>query len=183
MPTVRGTVLRDSDYEHFRHHLPTCHCKVTDLYSNPLLKWHSLTFIAEGAVDQASFLFNLHRWRTCQDSQDSVGRIDAVGLPQAAPSGLIRPGKNRIETPLTWGKGRSKVLNLPLSALLPLKTDANERLKMVKRDRRNQDNPVVFFDITIGGRDVGKIVFELYKDVVPKVCTLAYVLRSKKPMS
>ena len=54
---------------------------------------------------------------------------------------------------------------------------------MVKRDRRNQDNPVVFFDITIGGRDVGKIVFELYKDVVPKVCTLAYVIRSKKPIS
>jgi len=29
-------------------------------------------------------------------------------------------------------------------------------------------NPKVFFDITIGGKDVGRIIFELRADVVPK---------------
>ena len=29
-------------------------------------------------------------------------------------------------------------------------------------------NPLVFFDISIGGKPAGKIVFELYADVVPK---------------
>lgn len=29
-------------------------------------------------------------------------------------------------------------------------------------------NPVVFFDMTVGGSDVGRITFELYADVVPK---------------
>lgn len=28
-------------------------------------------------------------------------------------------------------------------------------------------NPQVFFDVEIGGKPEGKIVFELYKDVVP----------------
>lgn len=32
----------------------------------------------------------------------------------------------------------------------------------------NAENPRVFFDISIGNEDVGRIVFELYKDVVPK---------------
>lgn len=31
----------------------------------------------------------------------------------------------------------------------------------------NPENPVVFFDITIGGRNVGRIKMELYLDVVP----------------
>lgn len=29
-------------------------------------------------------------------------------------------------------------------------------------------NPSVFFDVDIGGKDAGRIVFELYADVVPK---------------
>jgi peptidylprolyl isomerase len=29
-------------------------------------------------------------------------------------------------------------------------------------------NPKVFFDVTIGGAPAGRIVFELYADVVPK---------------
>merc|ERR1712136_42362 len=33
---------------------------------------------------------------------------------------------------------------------------------------RTADRPRVYFDISIGGEDVGRIVFELYKDVVPK---------------
>uniref|UniRef100_I3J129 Peptidyl-prolyl cis-trans isomerase n=1 Tax=Oreochromis niloticus TaxID=8128 RepID=I3J129_ORENI len=32
----------------------------------------------------------------------------------------------------------------------------------------NPNNPVVFFDITIGGQDVGRMKFELFADVVPK---------------
>uniref|UniRef100_A0A8C6UI95 Peptidyl-prolyl cis-trans isomerase n=1 Tax=Neogobius melanostomus TaxID=47308 RepID=A0A8C6UI95_9GOBI len=32
----------------------------------------------------------------------------------------------------------------------------------------NPSNPVVFFDITIGGQDVGRMKIELFADVVPK---------------
>uniref|UniRef100_A0A665USV3 Peptidyl-prolyl cis-trans isomerase n=1 Tax=Echeneis naucrates TaxID=173247 RepID=A0A665USV3_ECHNA len=32
----------------------------------------------------------------------------------------------------------------------------------------NPNNPVVFFDITIGGQDVGRMKIELFADVVPK---------------
>ena len=34
--------------------------------------------------------------------------------------------------------------------------------------QRRPDNPVVFFDITIGGQPSGRILMELYKDVCPK---------------
>jgi peptidyl-prolyl isomerase H (cyclophilin H) len=34
--------------------------------------------------------------------------------------------------------------------------------------QRHPDNPVVFFDISIGGHAVGRIVMELFKDVVPR---------------
>jgi hypothetical protein len=32
----------------------------------------------------------------------------------------------------------------------------------------NKENPVVFFDITIGEKYVGRIIMELFADVVPK---------------
>uniref|UniRef100_A0A4W6G5K0 Peptidyl-prolyl cis-trans isomerase n=1 Tax=Lates calcarifer TaxID=8187 RepID=A0A4W6G5K0_LATCA len=32
----------------------------------------------------------------------------------------------------------------------------------------NPNNPIVFFDITIGGQDVGRMKVELFADVVPK---------------
>ncbi|XP_074654210.1 peptidyl-prolyl cis-trans isomerase H-like [Tubulanus polymorphus] len=35
-------------------------------------------------------------------------------------------------------------------------------------DEVKNDNPIVFFDITIGGQDVGRIKFELFADIVPK---------------
>ena len=41
--------------------------------------------------------------------------------------------------------------------------------KLPKRRRRNPDNPLCYFDITTGGEYAGKIVFELFKDAVPKV--------------
>jgi len=34
---------------------------------------------------------------------------------------------------------------------------------------RHPDNPVVFFDISIGGFPAGRIKMELFADVVPKV--------------
>ena len=34
---------------------------------------------------------------------------------------------------------------------------------------RNPNNPIVFFDITIGGVPSGRIKMELFNDVVPKV--------------
>ncbi|XP_053280450.1 peptidyl-prolyl cis-trans isomerase H isoform X2 [Pleuronectes platessa] len=32
----------------------------------------------------------------------------------------------------------------------------------------NPNNPIVFFDLTIGGQDVGRMKIELFADVVPK---------------
>uniref|UniRef100_A0A667XYY9 Peptidyl-prolyl cis-trans isomerase n=1 Tax=Myripristis murdjan TaxID=586833 RepID=A0A667XYY9_9TELE len=32
----------------------------------------------------------------------------------------------------------------------------------------NPNNPIVFFDITIGGQDVGRMKIELFADIVPK---------------
>ena len=43
---------------------------------------------------------------------------------------------------------------------------------------RHSDNPVVFFDISIGGFPAGRIKMELFAEVVPKVRTLAYILIS-----
>ncbi|EEH21601.1 peptidyl-prolyl cis-trans isomerase H [Paracoccidioides brasiliensis Pb03] len=39
---------------------------------------------------------------------------------------------------------------------------------MVARPRRNPDNPVVFFDITLGGQELGRIKMELFADVTPR---------------
>lgn len=35
-------------------------------------------------------------------------------------------------------------------------------------------NPRVFFDISINGHNAGRIVMELFNDVVPKTVSLAY---------
>lgn len=35
-------------------------------------------------------------------------------------------------------------------------------------DASSEDNPRVFFDVTIGGKKIGRIVFELFANVVPK---------------
>ena len=40
---------------------------------------------------------------------------------------------------------------------------------MPKRRRRDASNPLVFFDVTVDGHPSGRIIFELFKDVVPKV--------------
>jgi hypothetical protein len=37
---------------------------------------------------------------------------------------------------------------------------------------RHADNPVVFFDISIGGFPAGRIKMELFADVVPRVRTV-----------
>lgn len=44
----------------------------------------------------------------------------------------------------------------------------NDALSGKEFDTVIPTNPQVFFDISIGGRDAGRIVFELYSDVVPK---------------
>ncbi|XP_053207833.1 peptidyl-prolyl cis-trans isomerase H-like [Panonychus citri] len=38
----------------------------------------------------------------------------------------------------------------------------------IQSQLRNSNNPVVFFDISIGNTEVGRIKFELFADVVPK---------------
>ena len=40
---------------------------------------------------------------------------------------------------------------------------------MVKRQRRCQENPLVFLEVAVGGERLGRIIIELFKDVVPKV--------------
>ncbi|CAH3190031.1 unnamed protein product [Porites evermanni] len=41
-------------------------------------------------------------------------------------------------------------------------------VKMANTGATNSSNPVVFFDITIGGQEVGRMKMELFADVVPK---------------
>ena len=36
------------------------------------------------------------------------------------------------------------------------------------KPHRHPDNPVVFFDVSLGGQGIGRIVMELFKDVVPR---------------
>jgi len=36
------------------------------------------------------------------------------------------------------------------------------------KDMRHASNPRVFFDIAVGGASLGRVVMELYADVVPK---------------
>lgn len=35
---------------------------------------------------------------------------------------------------------------------------------------KNPDNPVVFFDVTIGGHNAGRIILELFADKLPRTC-------------
>ena len=49
---------------------------------------------------------------------------------------------------------------------------AHSRMTDIQWHQRapNPNNPVVFFDVTIGGADVGRIKMELLADVAPKTC-------------
>jgi hypothetical protein len=47
-----------------------------------------------------------------------------------------------------------------------------------KRVRRSESNPLVFLDVTRNGALLGKLVIELFKDVVPKVrCLIINILK------
>jgi hypothetical protein len=44
----------------------------------------------------------------------------------------------------------------------------------VRHARRDQANPIVYFDVAVKGgptgtEDLGRVVFELYNDIAPKV--------------
>ena len=44
----------------------------------------------------------------------------------------------------------------------------------IRNERRDSANPVVFFDVAVKGgpsktTDLGRVVFELYNDIAPKV--------------
>jgi len=41
-------------------------------------------------------------------------------------------------------------------------------LPAVASQMGNPSNPVVFFDVSVGGQDIGRIQFELFADIVPK---------------
>ena len=38
----------------------------------------------------------------------------------------------------------------------------------IQSQLRNPENPVVFFDIKVGGTEIGRILLELYADEVPR---------------
>ncbi|GFG37142.1 hypothetical protein Cfor_05802 [Coptotermes formosanus] len=40
----------------------------------------------------------------------------------------------------------------------------------IQSQLRNPNNPVVFFDISVGTTEIGRMVLELFADVVPKTC-------------
>ena len=70
-------------------------------------------------------------------------------------------------------KSNCRPLGHPEGSSLPKRSTLlllhNKEARMSKPSRRNPDNPLVFLDITVGGEPVGRIVLELFKDVVPKV--------------
>jgi peptidyl-prolyl isomerase H (cyclophilin H) len=41
---------------------------------------------------------------------------------------------------------------------------------MENRPQRHPENPVVFFDIEVGGHPQGRVKMELFRDVAPKTC-------------
>ncbi|XP_061831554.1 peptidyl-prolyl cis-trans isomerase H isoform X2 [Nerophis lumbriciformis] len=43
-----------------------------------------------------------------------------------------------------------------------------EKSEAMSVNATNPNNPIVFFDVTIGGQDVGRMKIELFADVVPK---------------
>ncbi len=51
---------------------------------------------------------------------------------------------------------------------------ASVTMPRVKHERRDSANPVVYFDVAVNGgatgtHDLGRVVFELYNDIAPKV--------------
>ncbi|KAJ9575433.1 hypothetical protein L9F63_025618, partial [Diploptera punctata] len=40
----------------------------------------------------------------------------------------------------------------------------------IQSQLRNPNNPVVFFDISVGTTEIGRMILELFADVVPKTC-------------
>ncbi len=53
----------------------------------------------------------------------------------------------------------------------------------VRHERRDQANPIVYFDVAVKGgptgtEDLGRVVFELYNDIGPKVlsrCMIPFI--------
>ena len=47
-------------------------------------------------------------------------------------------------------------------------SDSRQNLTSEMSEQEKQVNPVVFFDISIGGQDMGRMKMELFANVVPK---------------
>eukprot|EP00285_Hemiselmis_virescens_P015282 CAMPEP_0173389622 /NCGR_PEP_ID=MMETSP1356-20130122/12769_1 /TAXON_ID=77927 ORGANISM="Hemiselmis virescens, Strain PCC157" /NCGR_SAMPLE_ID=MMETSP1356 /ASSEMBLY_ACC=CAM_ASM_000847 /LENGTH=235 /DNA_ID=CAMNT_0014346835 /DNA_START=17 /DNA_END=724 /DNA_ORIENTATION=+ len=72
---------------------------------------------------------------------------------------------SRASLPLSSGRvtaGASQALDLKL--LSPPRAQGAHALSL----RGGGANPVVFFDVTIGGKNAGRVTMELYADLVPK---------------
>ncbi|XP_074704305.1 uncharacterized protein LOC141933490 [Strix aluco] len=76
--------------------------------------------------------------------------LRAQGRPQPRPAPPALPGPEPLPP--------------PLPAALPLPGAARAMAVLAS----NPTNPVVFFDVTIGGQEVGRMKIELFADVVPK---------------
>lgn len=46
----------------------------------------------------------------------------------------------------------------------------SSKLNIGSSSSKNNNRPKVFFDVTIGGKPAGRIVMELFTDIVPKTC-------------
>ncbi|XP_074780633.1 peptidyl-prolyl cis-trans isomerase H-like [Athene noctua] len=80
----------------------------------------------------------------------------AARPPAAAPGPALRGGLSPARAPRT----------LPGPAPLPPPVPGEAAGMAVLAS--NPSNPVVFFDVTIGGQEVGRMKIELFADVVPK---------------
>ena len=49
----------------------------------------------------------------------------------------------------------------------------------IQAQLRKQNNPVVFFDVSVGTTEIGRMIFELFGDVCPK--TFENVRHWRKP--
>ena len=56
----------------------------------------------------------------------------------------------------------------PSNPLPNAEGDAGHAPKKARKEETKHENPVVFFDVQIGGQDIGRIKIELFMDSCPR---------------
>ncbi|KAK7540782.1 peptidyl-prolyl cis-trans isomerase [Phyllosticta citribraziliensis] len=77
-------------------------------------------------------------------------------LPAATPPMAATPPSPHVPSCLV-------VTTIPI-----LHEPSRHRLSNMASSVRNPENPIVFFDVSLGGEPLGRIKMELFKDVVPR---------------